>query len=248
MQQLYHFLLQKRLHPALFVLTLFSSCSSLEESSKYQFSEGVYKAKISKESVARVYVDMKEEALTLYPVQDYRRGEPVQLDTTTKITFAIPEEIEIAPSHAYTFSKPSFDLDVLTIPFKYRPGTTDVPSQLNTTFQGALFVGARRDVFRINYRATPIGNYRRFLNHFGYSVGLFSGIGASTINEVVTGGQVGYEYEGVVMLNGVAGILGINNFTFGLAVGIDHLLDRHRRDWIYQRKPWVGLAFGLNLN
>jgi hypothetical protein len=237
----------------LFLLVLsatlcFTSCTSLQESSKYHFSEGIYKAKISKESAARVYVDMEDENLMLYPAQDYKRGQAVQLDTTTKIALAIPEELDIAPAHSYTFSKPSFDLDVLTIPFKYRPGTAGIPNQLNTTFQGALFVGARRDVFRINYKATPMGNHRRFVNHFGYSLGLFSGIGATTVNEAVTAGRVGYEYEGVVLLNGLAGIVGINNFTFGLALGFDHLLDKYRHDWVYQRKPWLGLAFGLNLN
>lgn len=238
----------KLILPAMSAMLIFTSCSSLQESSKYEFSEGVYKAKISRETAAKVYVDMEDETLRLYPAQDYKRGQAVQLDTTSKIVLAIPAELDIEPAHSYTFSKPSFDLDVLTIPFKYRPGTAGIPNQLNTTFQGALFIGARRDVFRINYRSTPVGNHRRFMNHFGYSFGFFSGIGATTVNETVTSGQVGYEYEGVVLLNGVAGIVGINNFTFGLALGFDHLLDKYRHDWIYQRKPWLGLAFGLNLN
>ncbi|MBF8962265.1 hypothetical protein I0P70_03315 [Pontibacter sp. FD36] len=248
MQKLYLSIISKILLPVLSATLFFTSCTSLQESSKYSFSEGVYKANISREPAAKVYVDMGEESLRLYPAQDYRRGQAVQLDTTTNITLAIPEELDAAPGHTYTFSKPSFDLDVLTIPFKYRPGTAGIPNQLNTTFQGALFIGARSDVFRINYKATPLGNHRRFVNHFGYSVGFFSGIGATTVNEAVTGGQVGYEYEGVVLLNGIAGIVGINNFTFGLALGFDHLLDKYRHDWIYQRKPWLGLAFGLNLN
>jgi hypothetical protein len=248
MQKLYLLIVNKLLIPVLSATMVFTSCTSLQESSKYQFSEGIYTANISREAATKVYVDMEDETLMLYPAQDYRRGQAVQLDTTTKIVLTIPEELDTAPAHSYTFSKPSFDLDVLTIPFKYRPGTAGIPNQLNTTFQGALFVGARRDVFRINYKATPVGNQRRFFNHFGYSVGLFSGIGATTVNEAVTGGQVGYEYEGVVLLNGVAGIVGINNFTFGLALGFDHLLDKYRHDWVYQRKPWVGLAFGLNLN
>lgn len=248
MQTLYLLMVNKHTLPVLLAMLLFTNCTSLQESSKYEFSEGIYKAKISREASARVYVDMEDEILRLYPAQDYKRGQAVQLDTTSKIVLAIPDELDSAPAHSYTFSKPSFDLDVLTIPFKYRPGTAGIPSQLNTTFQGAIFVGARRDIFRINYRATPVGNHRRFINHFGYSIGLFSGIGATTVNEAVTGGQVGFEYEGVVLLNGVAGIIGINNFTFGLALGFDHLLDIYRHDWVYQRKPWLGLAFGLNLN
>ncbi len=232
----------------LVLLMACAGCTTLQESSKYEFVEGVYRAKISGAPSAKVYVDKADEAIVLYPAREYRRGQPVKLDTTTKIVLAIPEELDTDPRFAYTFSKPSFDLDVLTIPFKYRPGTAGIPNQLNTTFQGALFVGARRDVFRFQYKATPVGNYRRFFNHFGYSVGLFSGIGATTVNEAFTNNAVGYEYEGVVLLNGLAGIIGINNFTVGLALGIDHLLDKNRHDWVYQRKPWLGLAFGLNLN
>jgi hypothetical protein len=47
---------------------------------------------------------------------------------------------------------------------------------------------------------------------------------------------------------GIAGIIGINNFTLGLAVGFDNLLDKNKKVWVYQGKPWLGLAFGLNSN
>lgn len=161
---------------------------------------------------------------------------------------SIPLEQEQGADQQYTFYKPSFDIDVLTIPFKYRPGTAGIPQQLNTSFQGALYIGGRRDVFRIKYKQTPLGNYRKRFNHLGYSVGVFSGLGSALINESVTAGIVTYEYDGLLLLNGVAGIVGVNNFTLGLAVGTDFLMDRNRREWIYQHKPWVGLVFGLNLN
>ncbi|WP_165940196.1 MULTISPECIES: hypothetical protein [Dyadobacter] len=56
------------------------------------------------------------------------------------------------------------------------------------------------------------------------------------------------EYDGLVWGKGIAGIIGINNFTIGLAIGFDNLLDKNKQVWIYQGKPWLGLAFGLNLN
>ncbi|QCR21996.1 hypothetical protein [Pontibacter sp. SGAir0037] len=222
------------------------ACSSLRESSKYQFSEGIYKITATGTTPGRVYVDITEDTLTMYPMVTTTAG--IVLDTLNKTVFAIPVERETQAEKAYTFSKPSFDIDVLTIPLKYRPGTAGIPHQLNTSFQGAVYLGVRNDLFRIRYKNTPLRNYRRSFNHFGYSIGFFTGLGSSLINESFTSNQLAYEYDGVVFLNGVAGIIGLNNFTPGLAVGTDHLLDKNRQDWIYQHKPWVGLVFGLNLN
>lgn len=47
---------------------------------------------------------------------------------------------------------------------------------------------------------------------------------------------------------GIAGIVAINGFTVGLTFGFDKLLDKNRTVWIYEEKPWFGLAVGLNLN
>ena len=68
------------------------------------------------------------------------------------------------------------------------------------------------------------------------------------MNPWVTNNQIVTEYDGVVWSKGVAGIIAINNFTIGLAIGFDDLLDNNKKYWIYQAKPWVGFAFGLNLN
>ena len=68
------------------------------------------------------------------------------------------------------------------------------------------------------------------------------------MNPSVTNNQITTEYDGLVSSKGLAGIIGINNFTIGLALGYDNLLDANKKKWIYQGKPWIGLAFGLNLN
>jgi hypothetical protein len=86
------------------------------------------------------------------------------------------------------------------------------------------------------------------MNHFGYSIGFFGGLGATSMNPSVTNNLVTIEYDGVVITKGIAGLIGIGNLTFGAAVGLDHLMDKNRKAWIYQRKPWVGFTLGLNLN
>lgn len=56
------------------------------------------------------------------------------------------------------------------------------------------------------------------------------------------------EYDGVIWSKGLAFIFAVNRFTTGFSLGFDSLLDKNKDVWIYQSKPWFGLAFGLNLN
>ncbi|MFD2998970.1 hypothetical protein ACFS7Z_01245 [Pontibacter toksunensis] len=232
----------------LFLILLLNSCAGLEESPKYQFSEGYYKVKLKEKGAARrMYVEPHEEdSVVLYPLIISAQG--TSLDTLNKIVLNTSSERDEPLAEHYTFAEPSFDLDLLTIPLKYRPDTEGFPRQLNTSFQAAVYAGLRTDYYRMGYTTTPLGNHKRHFNHFGFSMGIFSGLGSAFINEGFTNGTIAYEYDAFVLIGGVAGIVGVNNFTLGLCIGIDHLMDQNRQEWIYQHKPWVGLAFGLNLN
>jgi hypothetical protein len=42
--------------------------------------------------------------------------------------------------------------------------------------------------------------------------------------------------------------MGVNNASLGLLIGWDHLLDNNKEYWIYQGKPWFGIALGISLN
>jgi hypothetical protein len=68
------------------------------------------------------------------------------------------------------------------------------------------------------------------------------------MNPWVTNYQIDSEYDGLVWFNGFAGIIGVDNYSIGLAIGWDNLLDQNRRFWYYQQKPWLGLTFGININ
>jgi hypothetical protein len=48
--------------------------------------------------------------------------------------------------------------------------------------------------------------------------------------------------------SGVAAFLAIERFTYGISFGVDHLLDKNRKYWKYQGKPWIGLSLGFNLH
>ncbi|SDL95277.1 hypothetical protein SAMN05421820_102583 [Pedobacter steynii] len=143
--------------------------------------------------------------------------------------------------HRYTF-----DVDIMTIPFKVRPSVSGFPEQLNPNFSAALYLGRRRD----NYTFVKEGakKAKTKITGVGYGYGGFIGVGAVTMNPFVTRGKIDYEYDGFVFSGGIAGILDIKKFNLGLAIGADVLLDKNRSFWIYQGKPWLGVIFGINLN
>ncbi|RYF72545.1 MAG: hypothetical protein EOO39_11990 [Cytophagaceae bacterium] len=149
---------------------------------------------------------------------------------------------------SWTFQRAEVDVDVFTLPFKIRPAQGMLPGQLNSNFNAALYVGRRIDLY--NYRWKPITpTYAvRQLQSRGFGYGFFTGIGSVTINDFVTRLPIGIEYEGVVINAGIATIYDARIFNIGLAVGLDHLMDANRQQWIYQQKPWFGVLFGLNLN
>lgn len=92
------------------------------------------------------------------------------------------------------------------------------------------------------------GSFDRYSNHYGLTVGVFSGFGSTLIGPWFTKDQVQLEYDGVVWTNGVAVSIAFNYLTIGLGLGWDKLLDTNKSVWIYQNKPWLGLVLGINLN
>jgi hypothetical protein len=193
----------------------------------------------------RKYIVVEENDIKAYPVVYSQKKALV--DTSQSLVLSFPEAKEGRPL-SQNFVQSSFDIDVLTIPFKYRPPASNLPGQLTSNFTGSLYLGYRSDIYKITYQNTPLWVRKRKITHVGYSFGLFSGIGSAAINPSVTNQQIAYEYDGVVFNKGLAGIIGVNNFTFGLGIGLDHLLDQNQGVWIYQGRPWLGLTIGLNIN
>jgi hypothetical protein len=218
------------------------SCSAIQETSSHQMENGIYK--VSNNRNKRFYTVVEADRIMLYPVAKTKAGWLANKDSATAV--------KIQPSDGnnkvVTFTTNSFDLDVLTILFKYRPYTAGFPNQLTTNFNGAGFLGRRLDLYRLSFDKNPLNEYQRRMSHFAYSVGFFAGMGATTINPFVTGNQVQSEYDGVVITKGIAGLLGVGNLTFGATIGLDHLMDNNHSGWIYQGKPWVGFGVGLNIN
>jgi hypothetical protein len=215
-------------------------CKRLQESSKYQFNEGNYKVKTALHT-GKAYVIPNEDSVKVYPLNK------AVFDSTNFIELVFPQKTAKPIPGRNLFTISSFDLDVLTILFKYRPSVSHFPNQFTTHLNGAAYIGYRSDVFRILYSKKPL-YHKRHIEHYGYSVGAFAGMGATAMNPWVTRNNITSEYDGFVISKGVALHVAVNTFTFGLAIGWDHLMDDNRKFWIYQGKLWTGITLGLNLN
>ena len=228
----------------LFMLATFAGCTTMSEPAKSKLANGYYATKDPRSKKQQRYVFYKNDTIRVYQLN---KSDNKTIDTARATSLAFPEEIDNAPPGKFTFSKQSVSLNFQTILFKFRPASANIPNQLSTEFNFNLYIGHSTDIYHIRYQANPLQTNKRKFDHIAYSYGFFTGFGETPVSASVTRNQITYNYDGLVWLNGVGGILGTRGFTLGAGVGIDQLLDRNHDVWIYQRKPWIGLLLGIKL-
>lgn len=215
--------------PMLFLLGLTSvGCTTLKNLHKYEMSDGVY--------------EFRQPGLPYQKVHVYIKHDSVQIFNKVDKTAVTP----LNDQHQI-FLRGSLDIDIMTIPFKYRPAKPTLPRQLTTDFNGSGFIGFRYDRFTKHVSHTPVGLVKAN-HHRAITTGAFLGIGTSAITPWTTANRITDEYSGLVLTRGFAVMVGVNNLTVGAGVGWDYLTDRDKKIWIYQNTPWYGLTVGLNIN
>ncbi|MES2778433.1 MAG: hypothetical protein V4651_00915 [Bacteroidota bacterium] len=221
-----------------------TSCGIVRETPKTEFKDGYYIQKAYGKKQL-VYIDLRGDDFRMFPAQKINRQKMVDSVALFKI---YPKEVSIMNHESILFQKNSLDIDFLITPLKFRAATGGVPAQLNATLNGSVYLGYRTDKYFVRYNQNALNVSTRILDHYGASFGFFGGLGNASLTPTTTSGFISSEYDGVVFSKGVAGIIAVNNFTVGLAVGFDQLLDNNKKYWLYESKPWFGLTFGLNLN
>jgi hypothetical protein len=224
-----------------------SSCQILGKSSaKYSFADGIYKTK--RFGGKEVYVlKVDEDTISVFQVQEFKDSTAIL--THQRVNYTSRQRKFKDNKMQHTFYKPSFDVDAMTIAMKYRPGIKGVPNQLTTNFNGAVFAGYRTDAYRLNYKRTPLNMYKQSVKHMGFSMGLYAGLGSSIIDGTTLNNPAStVQYEGVLLITGIAVTTAMQNITFGLSLGTDHLLDKYSGQWIYEGQPYIGFTLGLNIN
>ena len=228
-----------------FLIIQLFSCKSQKDSPKFNFADGIYHTKLNGQK-QQVYVENSEDSISIYALQRGWRNAAIKPSELTRKTFAQNKSSKDLENNKYWQN--GFDVDILTIPIKFRPSTQSFPSQYSNHLNGAVYLGYRTDVYRMSFKKDPIGGIHEKVKHYGFSGGFITGFGVTPINPWVTNNALTIEYDGLAWSKGAAVVMGVENFTFGLIAAIDHLLDGNRRLWIYQGKPYFGVAVGLNLN
>jgi hypothetical protein len=223
-----------------FCILAIASCSTMEKASTHGLSSGFYSMGQGKRS-SKVYVDVAEDALDIY-----HSGEQKQVGS--KLLTAPFLIADSAMSARFTLRKTSLDIDIATIFLKYRPSVNGLPSQLNADLNVAMYAGVRRDRYKVLYTTDPLGKRYREVNSFGYDLGVFAGPGITPVNSFTTLDRGSGDYSGMVVQMGIAGFLESKFASFGVAIGVDHLLSKDSKAWIYNNKLWVGFVVGIALN
>lgn len=226
---------------SLLLIIFFGACSTLEKASLHGFNSGYYKTATDEQGSEKVYVDVTEEKIEVYHLV----GRQPERNAFRTISLIPSDSLSFDPA---VFRKKSLDIDITAIPLKYRPGVFGLPGQMNTDFNVAMYAGWRNDRFNIISKTDPLGKRSASVRNRGYDFGIFAGPGATLISPFTTRNQRADEYNAMVIQTGIAGFLESNMASFGIAFGVDYLLNSDRDIWIYTNKPWIGFVIGIALN
>lgn len=226
------------------LVVCFSNCGILQENSKYKFNDGIYQAR--RFSHDHVYVlKIDDDTIAVFPVLQFKDSTAIL--TKQRVNYTSTQRRLRDNKVSRNFYKPSFDLDVMTIPLKYRPAEYPLPNQLTTNFNGAIFGGYRIDDYRVSYKRTPLNVYKQSVKHTGYSGGFYVGIGSTPIDQWALKTPVNIQYEGMLLITGIAANMALERFTIGVSLGTDYLQDSYRNQWIYEGKACAGVTVGLDI-
>jgi hypothetical protein len=146
-----------------------------------------------------------------------------------------------------TFHENAFKMNFITLPLKLRPAVKEVSHQLNCDFNGSICAGYSKNRYNIDYLNHKSGLYVRNISNYEFFYGLFMGIGNTFISPTTTDHAIDDEYDGVVLQKGIAVYMGYNNLKAGIAIGMDNLLGKDRKNWIYENRPYLAFTLGFNI-
>src|SRR6476469_6481120 len=148
------------------LVLLLQSCQTIRQSSKHGFNEGFYKSRLSHKRLKKVYVVPDTDSIKVYSLKKLKRA---PIDTTQSLKIAFPANKKPAAFENYLFRQNTFDADLQTMLFRYRPARQPYPRQMSTSFNGVVYLGYRTDLYHLQYRQTPLRVYKRGIRHYAFS-------------------------------------------------------------------------------
>jgi hypothetical protein len=237
--------MRRDIFPLLLLIMLFLySCVPVEKIARHDFDSGFYKLQTQEGEVTRVYTKVINDSVVVYPLTSEGKKESPDIYSFRGI------RINNIKSGNYfyrsRFINKSIDVDLTTVILKYRLPQGGVPNQLSSNINAAIYLGFRKDFYKVMTHVSPLGEETSFIRQIGFDAGIFAGIGISPINPTVTRNAIMQEYDGLVFQKGVAGFITFDKISVGISLGFDNLLDKNKTSWIYNQKPYVGLLIGIS--
>jgi hypothetical protein len=224
------------------IVAIVYGCAPLQSITRHDLSSGYFKLKYPGAKSEKVYIDLNEDSVTVYKVNDDGRSANIDLNGgSVKIGNVKPGSF----LYQGTFVKRSLDFDLSTVALKYRPQRAGVPNQLSYNVNALFYLGMRRDYYIIKSHSTPLNRFRSNLLQIGFDAGLFAGFGITPVNPTVTDFKITQEYDGFFLQKGIAAFFTLDQMSVGLSLGFDNLLDPNSGNWIYNQKPWIGIIIGI---
>lgn len=225
-------------------LLLSSGCVSLGKLGRHDFSSGFYKLKVNGLKSSRIYAEVTEDSIIVYPV--IPEGKKEFPNTSSSISTRISRVKTDSYFYKGRFTNNSVDIDLTSILFKSRHSRDDVPNQFSADLDVAIYAGFRKDFYKIVSQLHPLLEEKSHIRQIGFDLGVFAGIGSSPVNPTVTNNKVSQQYDAMIFQKGIAGFISINKVSVGIALGFDNLLDKSRSLWIYNQKPYFGLIISVS--
>src|ERR1700743_2093072 len=139
------------------VVASMSSCTMIRQSAKRNFNDGIYTTnRFSKNEVYVLHID--DDTLSVFPVLEFKDSTAILVKQ--RVNYIANQKKFKDNKTNRTFYRPSVDVDLMTIPLKYRFAAAELPNTLTTNFSGAVFAGYRTDEYRLNYKRTPLNTYK----------------------------------------------------------------------------------------
>jgi len=223
------------------------SCTTIEQAANHGFNSGYYRMH-STGKAEKVYAAVNNDQITAYAVPVRHLSDQPVLNCSL-----LPSDS--ACHYPFDFSKTSIDIDLTSVLFKYRPSSNwtaplaaNMPAQVGTDFNAAIYIGPRFDKYKIIAKPDPLGKCNYKVVNRGFDFGVLAGLGTTPINSFTTRNQLGIEYNALLIQTGLAAFVETNFASFGVSGGLDFITGENRKYWIYQGKPWIGLVVGIALN
>lgn len=124
-------------------ILLSTSCVPVEKISRHDFDSGFYRLKAQGTTPLYVYASVNGNSINVYPVKSSGKSE--YPDTLSFREISITKTKTGDYFYRSCFVGNSVDVDLTPVILKFRPPLGEVPNQLSSNVNAAIYSGFRRD-------------------------------------------------------------------------------------------------------